>query len=111
MSSAAAGRWTPGGGSLQRWGGKWGAAFGIGTKAGTGVGVCRFAGLVARRIVPFVGDGDSLDAGQRIGLIRFGSRVDLYLPKDTEILGEVGQTAIAGETVLAVLSGESKGKA
>ncbi|MEM7397412.1 MAG: phosphatidylserine decarboxylase [Pseudomonadota bacterium] len=80
-------------------------AFVIETKSGARIGVVLIAGLVARRIVPFVGDGDSLDAGQRIGLIRFGSRVDLYLPKDSEILGEVGQTAIGGETVLATLSG------
>lgn len=86
-------------------------AFVIETKSGTKIGVVLIAGLVARRIVPFVGDGDSLDAGQRIGLIRFGSRVDLYLPKDSDILGEVGQTAIAAETVLAVLPGEAKGRA
>jgi phosphatidylserine decarboxylase len=58
-----------------------------------------------------VADGDSLEAGQRIGLIRFGSRVDLYLPRGTEVLGEVSQTAIAGETVLAVLPGEAEGRA
>lgn len=86
-------------------------AFVIETKSGAKIGVVLIAGLVARRIVPFVADGDSLDPGQRIGLIRFGSRVDLYLPQDTEVLGEVGQTAIAGETVLAVLPSEAKGRA
>ena len=86
-------------------------AFVIETKSGTQIGVVLIAGLVARRIVPFVGDGDSLKAGQRMGLIRFGSRVDLYLPPDTEALAEVGQTAIAGETVLAILTGEAKGSA
>lgn len=86
-------------------------AFVIETKSGTKIGVVLIAGLVARRIVPFVGDGDSLEAGQRIGLIRFGSRVDLYLPRDSDVLGEVGQTAISAETVLAVLPGEAKGRA
>ena len=77
-------------------------AFVIETKSGAKIGVVMIAGLVARRIVPFVGDGASLDAGQRMGLIRFGSRVDLYLPPDMDVLAEQGQTAIAGETVLAV---------
>ncbi|GFO81290.1 MAG: phosphatidylserine decarboxylase proenzyme [Methyloceanibacter sp.] len=77
-------------------------AFVIETKSGAKIGVVMIAGLVARRIVPFVGDGASLDAGQRMGLIRFGSRVDLYLPPDMDVLAEHGQTAIAGETVLAV---------
>ena len=85
-------------------------AFVIETKSGVKIGVVMIAGLVARRIVPFVGDGDSLEAGQRMGLIRFGSRVDLYLPPDTEALAEVGQTAIAGETVLALLAGEARGR-
>jgi phosphatidylserine decarboxylase len=86
-------------------------AFVIETKSGAKIGVVLIAGLVARRIVPFVADGDSLEAGQRIGLIRFGSRVDLYLPRGTKVLGEVSQTAIAGETVLAVLPGEAEGRA
>ena len=77
-------------------------AFVIETKSGAKIGVVMIAGLVARRIVPFVGDGARLDAGQRMGLIRFGSRVDLYLPPDMDVLAEQGQTAIAGETVLAV---------
>lgn len=85
-------------------------AFVIETKSGTKIGVVLIAGLVARRIVPFVGDGDSLEAGQRIGLIRFGSRVDLYVPRSTDILSETGQTAISGETVLAVLLDEAKGR-
>lgn len=86
-------------------------AFVIETKSGAKIGVVLIAGLVARRIVPFVSDGDHLEAGQRIGLIRFGSRVDLYLPKDSEVLSDVGQTAIAGETVLATLVGATKGRA
>ncbi len=59
------------------------------------------AGLIARRIVTFVGEGASVARGERIGLIRFGSRVDVYLPAGVRILAEVGQTAIGGETVLA----------
>jgi phosphatidylserine decarboxylase len=70
-------------------------------KNGTKIGVVQIAGLVARRIVKFVGEGDSLTAGQRFGLIRFGSRVDVYLPKSIAPLACLGQRAIAGETVLA----------
>ena len=75
-------------------------AFVIETEEGQKVGVVMIAGLVARRIVTFIDDGASLAAGERIGLIRFGSRVDLYLPDGVDVLGEVGQTAIGGETVL-----------
>jgi phosphatidylserine decarboxylase len=65
------------------------------------VGLTQIAGLVARRIVPFVKAGDIVAAGQRIGLIRFGSRVDVYLPQGTDASVVLGQTVIAGETVLA----------
>ncbi len=65
------------------------------------VGFTQIAGLVARRIVPFVKPGDMLAAGQRVGLIRFGSRVDIYLPANTEPSVVLGQTTIAGETVIA----------
>ena len=68
---------------------------------GVMVGFTQIAGLVARRIVPFVKPGDLLAAGQRIGLIRFGSRVDVYLPAGTDSKVLVGQKVIAGETVLA----------
>ena len=79
-------------------------ALAIETKAGI-VGVVQIAGLIARRIVPFVKEGDHLAPGERFGLIRFGSRVDVYLPQGvTPLVGE-GQTAIAGETVLADFSG------
>jgi len=61
----------------------------------------QIAGLVARRIVPFVKPGDMLAAGQRIGLIRFGSRVDVYLPAGTEPRVVLGQKVVAGETVIA----------
>jgi phosphatidylserine decarboxylase len=69
----------------------------------TRIGVVQIAGLVARRIVPFVKEGDTLSVGERFGLIRFGSRVDVYLPLSTQVLVGLGQTAFAGETVLADL--------
>ncbi|MGH6815961.1 MAG: phosphatidylserine decarboxylase, partial [Hyphomicrobiaceae bacterium] len=71
------------------------------TAEGIEIGVVQIAGLIARRIVPFVQAGDTLDAGQRIGLIRFGSRMDVYLPPGRAALVAAGQRAIAGETVLA----------
>ena len=70
---------------------------------GTRIGVVQIAGLVARRIVSFVKEGDTLGAGERFGLIRFGSRVDVFLPLDTQVLVGPGQAAVAGETVLADL--------
>jgi phosphatidylserine decarboxylase len=69
------------------------------------VGVVQIAGLVARRIVCFVAEGADLAAGERIGLIRFGSRLDVYLPLAIEVLVAEGQTAIAGETVIARFGG------
>ena len=68
---------------------------------GVVVGFTQIAGLVARRIVPFVKPGDIVAAGQRVGLIRFGSRVDVYLPEGTEPRVLLGQKTLAGETVLA----------
>jgi phosphatidylserine decarboxylase len=67
------------------------------------IGVVQIAGLVARRIVCFVRQGASVGVGERIGLIRFGSRVDIYLPEGVRPLVAEGQTAIAGETVIADL--------
>jgi phosphatidylserine decarboxylase len=67
------------------------------------IGVVQIAGLVARRIVSFVREGDMLATGDRFGLIRFGSRLDIYLPEGTRPLVAEGQTALAGETVLADL--------
>jgi phosphatidylserine decarboxylase len=67
------------------------------------IGVVQIAGLVARRIVCFVRQGASVGVGERIGLIRFGSRVDVYLPEGVRPLVAEGQTAIAGETILADL--------
>ncbi len=68
---------------------------------GLAIGFTQIAGLVARRIVPFVKPGDLLAAGQRVGLIRFGSRVDVYLPAGTDPKVMLGQKVIAGETILA----------
>ena len=82
----------------------------IETKSGTKIGVVLIAGLIARRIVTFVSEGASLEPGERIGLIRFGSRVDLYLPEGVEVLTEVGQTAIGGETVLVAFASDTPGK-
>ncbi|MES2434446.1 MAG: phosphatidylserine decarboxylase [Pseudomonadota bacterium] len=65
--------------------------------------VVQIAGLVARRIVPFVSEGQSLRTGERFGLIRFGSRLDVYLPDGVEPLVALGQTMVGGETVLAEL--------
>lgn len=67
-------------------------------------GVTQIAGLVARRIVPQVADGDHLERAERFGLIRFGSRLDVYLPEGVKPEVRVGQTMVAGETVLAHLS-------
>ena len=69
---------------------------------GLRVGFTQIAGLVARRIVPFVKPGDIVAGGQRIGLIRFGSRVDVYLPAGTSPQVILGQRTLAGETVLAI---------
>ena len=77
------------------------------TAEGKRFGLMLIAGLIARRIVTFVGEGASVAAGERIGLIRFGSRVDVYLPAGAEVLVSVGQIAIGGETVLAELAAGS----
>ena len=69
-------------------------------KGGRRIGFTQIAGLVARRIVPFVKPGDMVAVGQRIGLIRFGSRVDVYLPDDIAVQVALGQRSVAGETVL-----------
>jgi phosphatidylserine decarboxylase len=71
---------------------------------GRRIGVIQIAGLVARRIVKFVNEDDRLVAGQRFGLIRFGSRVDVFLPKGVAPLVCIGQRAVAGETVFADLA-------
>jgi phosphatidylserine decarboxylase len=71
--------------------------------AGARIVVVQIAGLVARRIVCFVRTGQPVGTGERFGMIRFGSRLDVYLPDGTAPLVAVGQTAIGGETVLADL--------
>ncbi|MFZ9396588.1 MAG: phosphatidylserine decarboxylase [Erythrobacter sp.] len=73
---------------------------------GLRIGFTQIAGLVARRIVPFVKPGDIVAVGQRVGLIRFGSRVDVYLPVGTESKVLMGQKVVAGETVLAELGSQ-----
>ena len=70
---------------------------------GLKIGYTMIAGLIARRIVPFVKPGDTVVAGQRVGLIRFGSRVDVYLPAGTAPRVALGQRTIAGETILGVI--------
>jgi phosphatidylserine decarboxylase len=85
-------------------------AFVIAANSGARIAVIQIAGLVARRIVPFVREGDTVAAGQRIGMIRFGSRVDVYLPEGTSPVVAEGQIAIAGETVLADLKGPQLGR-
>jgi phosphatidylserine decarboxylase len=73
---------------------------------GLRIGFTQIAGLVARRILSFVREGDVVDVGQRVGLIRFGSRVDVYLPAGTSPRVLLGQRAIAGETVLAEIGSD-----
>lgn len=68
---------------------------------GSDLAVVQIAGLVARRIVTYIKDGQTLRAGERIGLIRFGSRVDVYLPVGVNPIVMAGQRTVAGETVLA----------
>ncbi len=81
------------------------------TSSGNNVAFVQVAGLVARRILNWVDDGAELKAGERFGLIRFGSRVDVYLPKGVHSLICVGQRAIAGETVIASEKGREKERA
>ena len=70
---------------------------------GLRIGFTQIAGLIARRIVPFVKTGDSVTVGQRVGLIRFGSRVDVYLPAGTASKVVLGQRSVAGETILGMI--------
>ncbi len=64
----------------------------------------QIAGLIARRIVCWVKKGDYMQTGQRFGLIRFGSRLDVYLPRDTRIIAKLRQKVRAGETIIGYLS-------
>jgi phosphatidylserine decarboxylase len=74
---------------------------------GTNLPFVQVAGLVARRIICRAVEGDVLAAGERFGLIRFGSRVDIYLPLSAEVKMVLGDTTIAGESVIAQLEGSS----
>jgi phosphatidylserine decarboxylase len=73
---------------------------------GRQIAVVQIAGLVARRIVCFVDKGRTLGTGERFGLIRFGSRLDVYLPDGVQPMVSVGQSMVAGETVLADLTSD-----
>jgi phosphatidylserine decarboxylase len=73
------------------------------TDDGTDIVVVQIAGLIARRIVCQVAEGDKVTVGDTYGLIRFGSRVDIYVPVDSKVLVDPGQRTIGGETVLAEL--------
>jgi phosphatidylserine decarboxylase len=75
------------------------------TEAGQAVGIVQIAGLVARRILLEADIGDQLAIGQQFGIIRFGSRVDVWIPAATPVLVMAGQRTVAGETVLADMSG------
>lgn len=72
---------------------------------GRRVGFTQIAGLVARRILGFVKPGDTVATGQRVGLIRFGSRVDVFLPDDVTCQVCLGQRSVAGETILGRVGG------
>ncbi len=78
------------------------------TSDGREIAVVQIAGLVARRIVCFIETGAKLGTGERFGLIRFGSRVDVYLPAGVDPLVSLGQTMVAGETVIAELGNREK---
>jgi phosphatidylserine decarboxylase len=74
------------------------------------IGVVQIAGLIARRILSWVKEGQQIAAGERFGMIRFGSRVDVYLPAGTAPLVAEGQTSLAGETVIADLGNTTAGR-
>ena len=71
---------------------------------GMKIGVRLIAGLIARRIVPFAVQGETLKRGERISLIQFGSRTDLYLPMSAQIKIKLGDRAVGGETIMAVIN-------
>lgn len=82
------------------------ALLGIESKEGGGVkiGVRLIAGVLARRIVPFVNEGEEIMRGERISLIQFGSRTDLYLPLSAKIKIKLGERVVGGETIMATLA-------
>jgi phosphatidylserine decarboxylase len=79
-------------------------ALALRTETGAELAVVQIAGLIARRIVCQVHEGDRLAAGARFGIIRFGSRTDLYLPKGVAPIVAIGQRMTGGETVMALLA-------
>jgi len=82
----------------------------IRTESGTEIAVVQIAGLIARRIISWTDKGRKLEAGERYGMIRFGSRLDVYLPLKSKILVLTGQRSIAGETPIAKLEEENDDK-
>ncbi len=86
-------------------------SFVIETKNAVKVGLVLVAGYVARRIVTEAQIGDTIGAGERIGLIRFGSRTDIYLPKEAATFVSEGQRTLAGETILADLESQETNRA
>ena len=80
----------------------------ITTNEGLEIGVIQIAGLIARRIKCDVSINEMVNIGERYGLIRFGSRVDVYLPSETNVLVAVGQIMVAGETVIADLGSQEE---
>ena len=78
---------------------------------GTDLACVQIAGLIARRILCTLSEGDTVRAGQHLGIIRFGSRVDVYLPKGAAPLVAVGQRALAGETVIADIRAQEPARA
>jgi len=83
-------------------------SLGLRLKGGKDIAFVQIAGLVARRILCDVAEGQEMKTGERFGMIRFGSRVDVYLPIGVKPLVAVGQTAIAGETVIADIQSKEK---
>jgi phosphatidylserine decarboxylase len=77
------------------------------TAAGADVTCVQVAGLIARRILCYVREGDGLAKGQRFGFIRFGSRVDIYVPKDSKPVAALGDKVYASSTVIATLTGHA----
>jgi len=75
--------------------------FEVAERPGVKIGVRLIAGLIARRIVPFAVEGDEMQRGERISLIQFGSRVDLYLPLTAKIKVKIGDRVVGGETIMA----------
>jgi phosphatidylserine decarboxylase len=75
----------------------------IETSAGVRILAVQIAGLIARRIVCWVGKGDRVRRGQRFGLIRFGSRLDVYVPQNVRVRAQLGQKAYGGRTILGYL--------